>query len=421
MKLGRSILVIAVVFGVSGSSELSAIQAKTGYHRTKTAKIKHKAFYSKSRKGVTYHANGSLTNFRFKKNHALKNFRDATWIATNKTFIKVHGKNRLYYYVHSSKNKAQGWVWSGYLKAGRHNQMEKVQIDKIPQRFTMLKPGNVYQLGDNLSAIHFRDGVALNDKLTYRRTKSGIVYKHGKKSHYYFVISSDNKVKGWVWHGYLKDDQASEKETKPVTSVNNQNQASTGGTIGMATGNSAGPLANSKPSQPVKPHVPTWATDDGKRGRMMINYKYFDAYVKSGNLYSVPVSIRFTSRTGAPDDYQGRYTVTDLISSHVSDPYHIYNQVYGNINGKRVVVDNLTSAIPLNGDVLSYDEDGLVSVERPEPHTKYKVDVAGEYVKWAPTWYQYHVESSDYSVWRYNLQTNQWDEVSTHQIDTIMD
>jgi len=193
MKLDKVLLVTAAVLGVAGSLSVTNAQAKTGYHRTKNSAVKPKAFYSTSKHGATYQANGSLTNFKFKKNHTLTHYRDSTWIATSKTYIKMHGKHHLYYYVHNSDGKTQGWVWSGYLKAGKHNQMRH-EVSKQVGNYVMAKPGKLYQFGGGYRAKHFnpfnirfKHGIKLSDKVTYKRTQLWTVYKHGKASKYYYV------------------------------------------------------------------------------------------------------------------------------------------------------------------------------------------------------------------------------------------
>lgn len=89
----------------------------TTYQRTKTTAIKATAFTTSNTTASTYRANGDLNYWTFKANHALKNYKGVTWTATQKTYITKHGKQYLYYWVHTSKNSASGWVYSGYLKS----------------------------------------------------------------------------------------------------------------------------------------------------------------------------------------------------------------------------------------------------------------------------------------------------------------
>lgn len=416
MKLGKVLLLTAAVLGTASSLAVTDVQAKTGYHRTKNTAVKPKAFYSTSKHGATYQANGSLTNFKFKKNHALTHYRDSTWVATSKTYIKMHGKNHLYYYVHNSDGKAQGWVWSGYLKAGKHNQMRH-EASKQVGNYVMAKPGKLYQFGGgyrtknfNPLNIRFKHGIKLSDKVTYKRTQLWTVYKHGKASKYYYVTSSDNQVKGWVWHGFLKPGEVKEEAKKPAPVVTKPNNS-----VSNNQGNVGNTVTNTKPTVPAKkPTIPEWATDDGKRARIVINAEEFDEYIDEGLKYSFNVSMRM--------ELDGERKIVSHLEKLLdeSSPYHIRHQLYGVVDGKKIVLDYLSSPILTNGDILYHGGDEFyTSVGKPELTRQYSSEGKDVYKTWAPTWYQYHQDSRDFSIWQFNLRTRHWDETDTHQTHVI--
>ncbi|ETY73813.1 hypothetical protein [Lactiplantibacillus fabifermentans] len=121
MKLGKQVLKVAALslmgLGLVGGAAMTA-QASTTYHRTATVKTANTAYYSTSQTGKTYKFVGSTKKFTFKANHALKNYTSTTWHSTKKTTVTKAGKKYTYYYVTNTKNKAQGWVWSGFVKKG---------------------------------------------------------------------------------------------------------------------------------------------------------------------------------------------------------------------------------------------------------------------------------------------------------------
>ncbi|MFC6163332.1 hypothetical protein ACFP3T_01430 [Lactiplantibacillus dongliensis] len=426
MKLGKVLLLTAAVLGAAGSLSVTDVQAKTGYQRTKNLAVKPKAFYSTSKHGATYQANGSLTNFKFKKNHALTHYRDSTWVATSKTYIKMHGKHRLYYYVHNSDGKAKGWVWSGYLKAGKHNQMRHEESKQVGN-YVMAKPGKLYQFGGgyrtkgfNPFNIRFKHGIKLSDKVTYKRTQLWTVYKHGKASKYYYVTSSDNQVKGWVWHGFLKPGEVKEAAKKPAPAVTKPS----GGTSNNQS-NIGGVVVNSKPTTPdQKPNLENWTTDDGKRERVVVDYFELTNYLNKGGSYNNAVSVVMESKFVNGKYIKQRQTLTNITSELVgNDAYSMHRQIFATIDGKKTPVNGyLKDPILLNGDAIynDSDDDYFVSVREPERFKHYDIDQQDAYITEVPVWYQYSVQDNDYSVWRFNLKTNQWDKTQSHVADVVI-
>ena len=411
MKLGKVLLLTAAVLGTVSSLAVTDVQAKTGYHRTKNTAVKPKAFYSTSKHGATYQANGSLTNFKFKKNHALTHYRDSTWIATSKTYIKMHGKHHLYYYVHNSDGKAQGWVWSGYLKAGKHNQMRQ-EASKQVGNYVMAKPGKLYQFGGGYRAKHFspfnirfKHGIKLSDKVTYKRTQLWTVYKHGKASKYYYVTSSDNQVKGWVWHGFLKPGEVKEAAKKPAPVVTKPN----GGSVAV-TPNPVSPI-----QKPVS-SAPAWATDDGRRARIAFDIDDLERWLAAGHSYDLGIYAAEHPENG---DQHAAYLKSIYYKVDPVNSFYHPKRLYGiNKDGKevRVSIDEPTLA---NGDIiLVSEEDWFSSLNAPDIHTKYLVDGWPQfYVTWTPTWEQYDPIKNTNKSWKFNLDKQEWEREVPIKVD----
>lgn len=177
------------------------VKASTGYRRTKTTAVSHKDYYSMNTKAATYSANGSTTHFKFKLNHYLKNYKNTTWTRTSKTYITKHGKRYLYYYVHNAKSGVAGWVWHGYLKAGKNYQL--TSIKNVSGTYVKNRSGKIYPFQSGYNPISFSGGRFLSSTASYKKSKQAYIYKKGIKYLYYYVTGS-NGTKGWIWHSYLK-------------------------------------------------------------------------------------------------------------------------------------------------------------------------------------------------------------------------
>lgn len=176
---------------------------KNSYQRTKTVPVTKKEYYTVNKTSQTFLANGDLNNWVFRANHQLKNMTAVTWTTTQKTYITINGKKRLYYWVHPSNGASAGWIWSGYLKAGKNKQI--TDLEKITSKNMILaKAGSVYQLDWNSKIVYFRNPKPLSSTENYKVTQKAVIYKQGKPYTYYYV-SGDKKTKGWVWEGFVKE------------------------------------------------------------------------------------------------------------------------------------------------------------------------------------------------------------------------
>ncbi|MFC6181648.1 hypothetical protein [Lactiplantibacillus daowaiensis] len=417
MKLGRLMLITATAVGLGQLVTMTA-QAKGGYQRTKTTAIKSKLFYSTSKTGKTYQANRSLINFKFKANHHLKDYRETAWLATSKTVINVHGKNRLYYYVQNSDLKAQGWVWRGYLKPGKNGFRVSRDMHPKTQNLVMAKPGKIYQFGKNPFNVRFNHSVALNDKMTYKLTQVWTVYKQAKAYRYYYVVSSDNKVKGWVWHGYLKTGQVTEQTNKPVVNTGNASKPVTNSSVNTSVGgtNTGTSTQSQKPGAGnVKPSetVPAWATDDGKRTRLVIKFKELRSFIRTGGIYKP--GLYTTNFNNGPKFFVIKHENISYRVDKTNSYRHLY-YFYGFENGVEKKLDYFLQtqygSVPVNGDILR-NSGAFMSINAPEAQKKYD-ETNSNYDTNPPRWYQLNVDNRDYTLWQYNLNTKTWNKTKDH-------
>lgn len=230
----KVVMTMAVLSGVSLAVPLNANAKTNTYKRTKTTKVAKKAYYTTNTTASTYKANGKINKWTFKKNHALKNYKNTTWTRTQKTYISMHGKKVLYYWVHNSKNNATGWIWSGYLKAGKNYQGTTAKAASGSYQKNTARNGKIYTFkpGGN-SYIKFTKPKSIATKTTYTRSKTRTVYKAGKSYTYYYVTSANKKTKGWVWNKYMKSGaykkatSTAAKTSSTSSSVASQSSSST--------------------------------------------------------------------------------------------------------------------------------------------------------------------------------------------------
>lgn len=136
----------------------------------------------------------------------MKNYKNSTWTRTSKTYITKKGKRYLYYYVHNSKNNAAGWVWNGYLKAGKDYKLTNVKSTWLTYYYAKKdKVGKLYTFG-NYSLLSFSKSIPLTVYQEYTKSKQAYVYKKGVKYIYYYLTGINGKPIGWTWHGYLTND-----------------------------------------------------------------------------------------------------------------------------------------------------------------------------------------------------------------------
>ncbi|MFC6200586.1 hypothetical protein ACFP1L_01590 [Lactiplantibacillus nangangensis] len=201
MNFKRMMTVVTV--GATMFAGTVSAQAATSYARTKTVNVKHGSYYVANKRGKTYNFNGSTRKFRMKANHALKNYTKTTWTKTAQSYVTKNHKKQLYFYVVNAKTNVKGWVYAKDLKAGKNYQASSVKKTKSAP-FYRAKSGKLVTISGKNSLLKLTNGKTLKTNLTYNRTKQRDVYLNGKKHHYYYVVSADNKLRGWIASDYLK-------------------------------------------------------------------------------------------------------------------------------------------------------------------------------------------------------------------------
>lgn len=201
MHFYKTMTAAVLALGIVGGT--IPAQAATTYHRTKTVKVSHKAYYSTSKTGKTYNFSGSTRKFKLKANHALKNYTKTTWTRSAQTYVTKNGKKTLYYYVTNSNHKVKGWVYAKYLKAGKNYQATKA-TKTTKKAYYRAKSANLASFTGSNSYTKLKNGAALKTNLTYNKTQQRYLYLNGKKTLYYYVTSADGKTKGWIKSSNLK-------------------------------------------------------------------------------------------------------------------------------------------------------------------------------------------------------------------------
>ncbi|MFC6181439.1 hypothetical protein [Lactiplantibacillus daowaiensis] len=374
-----------------GATTLTA-NAATTYQRGKITKVASKSYYAQRQTGKTYQLTGTAKKVTLKANHALKNYTKTTWVATKQTKITKNGKQYLYYYVKNSKNGATGWVYSKYLTAGKNFQATTAKTTTAT-KYNQAKAGKLYTLTGSNAYVKFSNGVALKADTTYTQTQQRYVYKAGKKYLYFYVTTTDAKVGGWVWHGYLKADSSTSSTNSTTT-----NSTSNGTTTGTTDNNSS---TNTSTSD----STPAWASYDGKRGPIIIDEEDFNSYLWKGNTYDLGVY------------YNGKRYTNVHYKYDTSNPYLYKQTLVGTTDGKEVAMTwsgagSINIKVPVDGDAMLDDENNYFSIYAPSNSFKPGITSGhGDQVS-SGTWYQYNVEANNYSKWQMNLTTKQWDKTA---------
>lgn len=191
----QSLLTFKQMMGKSITKEKGKV---ANYYKVKKASVSAKA----------YDLNGSKSNFTFKTAFNLRDVKSKYLKVDKRAYVaRTNGKTYLYYHVKSGKN--EGWVWHKYLKRLDNKVTKKTKMKAKSYRVTNGKKskGAVYQLKGSSKNFQF---VKKHNLKNYAKTrliatkKAHITKYNGKKYLYYYVHSSNNKVKGYVWHKYLK-------------------------------------------------------------------------------------------------------------------------------------------------------------------------------------------------------------------------
>lgn len=208
-KIVQGALIIGLALGGWAATSTSAHAAGYSTKRSQSVKL----VWRKSMAKKTYTA---TTGARYSKHLGVKysdnaDTKSVTWItdAHEKLYRPAKGTSAIYYHVKSSNGKLQGWIWRGYLKAKqgqysakRSNSVKLVWRKSMAQHAYTATTGARYskhlgvKYGNNAATA---DTIWLTDahEKLYRKAK-------GNSAIYYHVTSSDGKLQGWIWRGYLK-------------------------------------------------------------------------------------------------------------------------------------------------------------------------------------------------------------------------
>ncbi|RRK09749.1 hypothetical protein D1831_11120 [Lactiplantibacillus garii] len=181
VMLGVTLLGSAALIGMGSQPNNAAAASKhrgkavSKTYRSKATKVSHKAYYSLSKKGVTYKLSGSLKKPVLKANHALKKYTKTTWVRSKKMTVTKKGHKVRYYYVKNAKTGAAGWTKVTNLKAGKNGQATtpKKTKAKVYYRSTT-KVGKLYQLKGKNSYVYFQKGKKLAKNKKYTKTRQKV-------------------------------------------------------------------------------------------------------------------------------------------------------------------------------------------------------------------------------------------------------
>ncbi len=154
-----------------------------------------------------YDMDGTNSNFAFKSKFSLKTVKSAYLKVDKRAYVaRTNGKTYLYYHVKSGKNT--GWVWHGYLKRLDNKVTKRNNVKAKTYKVANGKKskGATYALKGSSKNFQFIKTHSLKNyaKTRFVKTEKVTITKYnGKKYVYYYVHSTNNKVKGYVWHGYL--------------------------------------------------------------------------------------------------------------------------------------------------------------------------------------------------------------------------
>jgi len=173
MKLSRQLKLLLVfvlaIGGITLGVTPAAARQTTKAIALKTTKVSTKAYHAT--KGKIYR-NTTLT----KVAHNAKNYPHTTlYVTKHATIRKANHKRAVYYYI--GKGKAKGWIWRGYLQAGKATkQATKTATTSVTQQVTQPTSKSTFdatKMSQNFLAIVNQErakvGVApltLNGKLT---------------------------------------------------------------------------------------------------------------------------------------------------------------------------------------------------------------------------------------------------------------
>lgn len=115
----------------------------------------------------------------------------------------------------------------------KSTKVVKATYKKISKKAYHVTKGTFYSTSKLTKANHY----AKNYKHTtfYTYNQATVTRANGKKAVYYYVKASNNKVKGWIWHSYLKKGVAPAAKKTTTTTTSNKTTTTTPSTTTTTT------------------------------------------------------------------------------------------------------------------------------------------------------------------------------------------
>lgn len=99
----------------------------------------------------------------------------------------------------------------------KSTKVVKAAYKKLSKKAYHVTKGTFYSTSKLTKKNHYAKNYPHTTFYTY--TQATVTRANGKKAIYYYVKTSNGKVKGWIWHSYLKKGVAPKKATSNTTST----------------------------------------------------------------------------------------------------------------------------------------------------------------------------------------------------------
>lgn len=120
----------------------------------------------------------------------------------------------------------------------KSTKVVKVSYKNLSKKAYHLTTGTLYTTSHLTKVAHY--GVHYKSTTFYTYKQGTVKRANGKKAVYYYVKSSNSKVKGWIWHSYLKKGAAKKTtSTKPTTTTSTKPASTTSTPNSSSTGTKA--------------------------------------------------------------------------------------------------------------------------------------------------------------------------------------
>ncbi len=122
----------------------------------------------------------------------------------------------------------------------KSTKVVKVSYKKLSQKAYHAKAGILYTTSKLTKVGHY--AVHYKNTTFYTYDQGTVKRANGKKAIYYYVKSSNGKVKGWIWHGYLTKGKAPAAKKTTSTKSTTTTSSTTATTATTGTTSSSAPI-----------------------------------------------------------------------------------------------------------------------------------------------------------------------------------